>query len=128
MKRYQNALIATLVTLCAGFAVAQPASGPGNGPGAAVGTGPAASAPGMGMRQGAGRGMGRAGAGITPGWSLMTPQERTEHRDHMRAMKDYDECKTYQAQHHEQMVARAKERGVTPPVMPRRDGCAALKR
>jgi hypothetical protein len=57
----------------------------------------------------------------------MTPQERNEHRDRMRAMKTYEECKTYQAQHHEQMAARAKERGGAALAQPRRDACSGLK-
>lgn len=58
----------------------------------------------------------------------MNPQERTEHRDRMRAMKSYDECKVYQDQHHEQMAARAKERGGKALPQPRRDPCAGLKK
>jgi hypothetical protein len=58
----------------------------------------------------------------------MTEQERNEHRQRMGSMKTYDECKTYLAQHHEQMAARAKERGAKVPVQPRRDACAGLNR
>ncbi len=103
--------------------------------GTAAGPGPGASAPGMGMGMGKGMGpgsqrgpMGRWGSDNTPGWSMMTPQERTEHQTRMRSMTNYDECKAYQAQHHEQMVARAKERGAKPLAAPRRDPCAGLKR
>lgn len=98
--------------------------------GAAPGPGPGASAPGMGMGMGPGGGrgpMGRWGSDNTPGWT-MTPQERTEHQTRMRSMTSYDECKSYQAQHHEQMAARAKERGAKPLAAPRRDPCASLKR
>jgi hypothetical protein len=77
---------------------------------------------------GGGRGMARAGSDVTPGWKLMSPQERNEHRDRMRSMTTYDECKTYQAQHHEQMAARAKERGGMVMAQPRRDACAGLKK
>lgn len=98
-------------------------------PGAASGPGPGASTPRMGMGPGGGRGpMGRWGSDNTPGWSMMTPQERTEHQTRMRSMTSYDECKSYQAQHHEQMIARAKERGAKPLPAPRRDPCAGLKR
>lgn len=48
-----------------------------------------------------------------PGWVLMTPAERIAHRDRMLALKTLDECRTYMAQHHEQMLARATEKGVT---------------
>ena len=117
--------LATFIVLAAclsfGSAFAQP--------GAASGPGPGASAPRMGMGPGGGRGpMGRWGSDNTPGWTMMTPQERTEHQTRMRSMTNYDECKTYQAQHHEQMAARAKERGAKPLAAPRRDPCASLKR
>jgi hypothetical protein len=64
----------------------------------------------------------------TPGWALMTPAERNEHRNHMRSMNSHDECQAYVAQHHEQMAARAKENGVSVPARPRRDACAGMKR
>jgi hypothetical protein len=128
MKRYQTALLASLVALAAGTAAAQPDSG--RGPGA--GPGPGASAPGGGMGPrmgpGMGRGAGRWGSDFTPGWAMMTPEERNEHRDRMRNMKSYEECKAYQSQHHEQMAARAKERGGSPMPGPRRDACAGMKR
>jgi hypothetical protein len=143
MKNLRMILLAAVVGLGAGGAMAQPGSGkgPGTGPGP-MGAGPAARAPAMGagmgpgMRHGNGAGMGphgghgaaRPGANNAPGWRLMNPQERTEHRDRMRAMKSYDECKTYQDQHHEQMAARAKERGGKALPQPRRDPCAGLKK
>lgn len=80
------------------------------------------------MGPGGGRGAGRWGSDVTPGWAMMTPQERDEHRDRMRNMKTYDECKAYQAQHHEQMAARMKERGRQSMPAPRRDACAGMKR
>lgn len=115
--------VAALISALAGAALAQGGGGPG--PGAGPGFG-AASAPGRGPgMMGPG---GRWGADVTPGWAMMTQQERNEHREKMRAMKTYDECKAYQQQHHEQMAARAKERGATQPAQPRRDPCLGLKR
>jgi len=93
-----------------------------------MGAGPVASAPGMGMGPRGGRGAGRWGSDYTPGWSLMNQQERNEHRDRMRSMKTYEECKAYQDQHHEQMAARAKERGVKVLAQPRHDACSSLKK
>ena len=58
----------------------------------------------------------------------MNQQERSEHRERMRSMKTYEECKAYQEQHHEQMAARAKERGGKALSQPRRDGCSGFKR
>ena len=61
-----------------------------------------------------------------PGWSLMTPAERSEHQNKMWAAKTYDECKTVQAEHHKVMEARAKAKGVTLPA-PRNDACEQMK-
>ncbi len=99
-----------------------------------MGAGPGASAPGVGMGMGmgkgpgAGRGSARWGSDFTPGWGLMTPDERKDHQAHMRAMTTYDECKTYRDQHHEQMAARAKEHGGKALAQPRRDACSGLKK
>jgi hypothetical protein len=46
----------------------------------------------------------------------------------MRSMKTYEECKSYQDQHHEQMAAKAKERGGKALAQPRRDACGGLKK
>jgi len=51
-----------------------------------------------------------ANKGNTLGWSLMTPAERTEHQTKMRNFKTYNECKTYQEEHHKQMETRAKDK------------------
>ncbi len=120
-------LIGCLVA-AVGAAMAQPASAPGKGPGPGPGAGPAASVPGMGGGPGMGRGrMGMAGPDYSPGWSLMTPDERSQHQTKMRSMTNYDECKAYMAQQHDQMAARAKAQGTQMPAQPRRDGCAGLK-
>ncbi len=63
----------------------------------------------------------------TQGWSLMTPQERTEHQSKMQSFKTYDECTAYQATHHNAMVTRAKEQGVTTPTMTSGSGCDNMK-
>lgn len=107
MKSLRMVVVASLVGLAAGAVVAQP---------------------GGGMGPGGGRGAARWGSDFTPGWALMTPQERTEHRDRMRAMKTYEECKAYQEQHHALMAARAKERGQATLPQPRRDACVGLKK
>lgn len=129
MKSVRMFVLTSLVGLSAGVALAQPAGGrgPGAGPGP-MGAGPTASTPGMGMGPGGGHGTARWGSDYTPGWALMTQQERNEHRERMRSMKTYEECKTYQEQHHEQMAARAKERGGKALAQPRRDACGGLKK
>ena len=103
--------------LAAAAVPAQPASGPGPQPGASSPRGGAGST-----------GGGRWGSDYTPGWSLMSPGEQQEHQARMRSMTNLEDCKAYMEKHHEQMVARAKEKGQTMPAQPRRDACAGLKR
>jgi len=82
--------------------------------------------PGM---QGGPHGAGRWGSDFTPGWAMMSPKEREEHRARMQGAKTYDGCKAMQQQHHEAMAARARERSASAPLaQPRRDACAGLKR
>jgi hypothetical protein len=47
------------------------------------------------------------------GYQLMTERERTEFRERRRAADTEQERDRIQAEHHAQMQARAKERGVT---------------
>jgi hypothetical protein len=127
MRTLQTLVIASVLGLSAGIAGAQAGAGKGPGGGAGpVGTQPGASVPAMGAGQGAGRGAAQWGADFTSGWALMSQSERNDQRDRMRSMKTYEECHAYQNQHHEQMTARAKERGDALPSQPRRDACAGL--
>lgn len=123
MKASTKTLWVALIALWTGLAAAQ------GGP-AAQASGPGASAPRMGMGPGGGmmRGGPRWGADYTPGWAMMTPKERDEHREQMRAAKTPEECAALRDKHHEQMVARAKERGINMPAQPRRDACQGFKR
>lgn len=100
-------------------APAAPASAPAAGMGPGMGGG-------MGPGGGRGPGAGRWGQGVTPGWALMTPAERTAHQTKMRSMTTRADCRAYVEQHHAEMAARATERGVAVPAMPRRDPCAGL--
>ncbi|OIP18803.1 MAG: hypothetical protein AUK53_00800 [Betaproteobacteria bacterium CG2_30_59_46] len=52
------------------------------------------------------------------GSQLMTQEERVAYRARMRGAKTPEEREKIRAEHHEQMRARAKERGVTLPDMP----------
>lgn len=52
------------------------------------------------------------------GSQLMTRQERLEYRNKMRAAKTAEEREQVRKEHHENMKARAKERGVTLPDQP----------
>jgi|SRR6266581_6054114 len=90
------------------------AQGPGSGPGAGPG------GPGKGPDFG-------FGPSNTSGWSMMSSQERTEHRDKLLNMKTYAECKAYLDEHRKTMEARAKEKGIGMPAGPRADMCERMK-
>jgi len=68
----------------------------------------------------------RANEGNTPGWALMTPEERVEHQARVRGFTGYDACRVYQIDHHRLMVERAEERGLPPP-RGGHDFCARLR-
>ena len=59
------------------------------------------------------------------GSQLMTQQERIEYRSKMRAAKTAEERKQIRNEHHEQMKARAKERGMALPDAPPASGMGA---
>lgn len=52
------------------------------------------------------------------GSQMMTREERDEYRRRMRAAKTQEERARIRDEHHDQMVARAKERGITLPAEP----------
>ena len=108
---------AALFLVFASSAQAQPAAGMGVGPGNS----------GSGMGPGNGRGQGYSfDSNNTRGWSLMTAEERSAHRDKMLSAKTYDECKTIQEEQHKAMIERAKQQGKTLPT-PRQNGCDRMK-
>ena len=102
------------------LAIAAQAQTPGPG-----GMGPGGMGPG-GMGPGKGQGF-AFGPSNTSGWSMMSAEERTAHRDSMLAAKTVDECKALREQHHASMLARAKEKGVTMPSSPRENMCERMK-
>lgn len=102
--KYRHLIVAALL----GSAVAAPVwsqGGPGGGPGG---------------------GRFALGANNTPGWSLMSAEERAAHQQKMWSFGSYDECKAYQAEHHAQMVSRAQEQGKTLPAL-RANACDRMK-
>jgi hypothetical protein len=122
MKLRHIALLAVLGASLASTAFAQQGMGPGSGMGPVPGMGQ-----GAGMGPGGGKGMQfNANKDNTWGYQLMSPEERTVHRDKMRATKSYDECKALQEAHHKAMEVRAKEQGKTLPA-PRNNGCDRMK-
>jgi len=56
------------------------------------------------------------------GSQLMTQQERNEYRNRIHSAKTAQEQEQIRAEHHEQMQARAKERGMTLPDYPPASG------
>ena len=116
MKTSKLTMIALLAALLAAPAFAQP--GPGMG-------GMGGMGPGMGG-MGPGKGRMAFNQGNTPGWSLMTAEERTAHQQKMWSFKTFDECKAYQGEHHTAMTAKAKEQGKTLPT-PRANACDRMK-
>ena len=116
MKTSKLTMIALLAALLAAPAFAQPGSGMG---------GMGGMGPGMGG-MGPGKGRMAFNQGNTPGWSLMTAEDRTAHQQKMWSFKTFDECKAYQAEHHTAMTAKAKEQGKTLPA-PRANACDRMK-
>jgi len=122
MKKIALTLGFAAATIATSLAFAGPGGGPGYGPGCADGTAATCQGgkgPGMGMHGGQGRGQ---GAGL----DLMTPEERAAHRTQMQSLKSVDECKAYLTAHHEAMVKRAQEKGVTLPE-PRGNACERMQ-
>lgn len=52
------------------------------------------------------------------GSQMMTTQERQAYRERMRTAKTVEERERIRQEHHEQMVVRARERGITLPDQP----------
>jgi len=125
MKLAMVAMTALFGAALSASVLAQP--GPGMGPGGGMGPGMGPGGGGMGPGMGGGRGMRfDFNKSNTPGWSLMTPEERAAHRDKMLAAKTPEECKAVQEEHHKQMEARAKEKGQTLRG-PRQNACDRMK-
>src|SRR5262245_21678233 len=68
----------------------------------------------------------RVGADQTPGWNMMTTQERQQFQRDMQSAKTPDQCRQMMDKHRQLMADRAKERGTTPPSEPKRDMCAGM--
>ena len=130
-------LVALFVAALAAPVMAQQWQGMGGGAG--QGPGVQNSAPGQGTGPGMGQRGGRGGKANkggrqgmrfnqnnTPGWTLMSQQEQTDHRIKMRATKTFDECTALQGEHRAVMESRAKEKGVQLQA-PRKNVCEVWK-
>jgi hypothetical protein len=69
----------------------------------------------------------RSGGNYTPGWAMMSPQERDEHRKRMAEARTPEQCGAARDDHRRLMEERAKERGMASLPVPRRDACAGFK-
>lgn len=136
MRNLQR-LLASAVVLAAASSFAAsstPASAsapPGPGMGMRMGPGMGPSSGGMGPASGPAmrRGMhGRWNDRSSPGWSMMSAQERQEHQARLSSFKSYDECKAYLDQHHQDMMARAASQNRPMPAHPPYDACSRLKK
>lgn len=72
------------------------------------------------------RGPWRASEANTRGWQLMTPEERIGHQTAIRGFKTLEQCRAYQAEHHQLMEERARQRDMALPGGGR-DICGHLK-
>ena len=52
------------------------------------------------------------------GHQIMTEEERQEHRETMRGLETPEERQRYREEHHQRMLERAREKGVTLPEEP----------
>lgn len=81
------------------------------------------------LAQGQGKGPG-GGYGFnqdnTSGWSLMTEEERSEHRKKMHSVKTYDECVAVRGEHIKLMAERAAARNQTLRG-PKMDACEQMR-
>jgi len=129
MKTTTSLKIITLATVLGAALTTSVWAQTGPGPGPAPGVVPLmqGAGPGAGMGPGA-HGMRnmRFDRANTPGWTLMTAQERTANQNRMREVMTYEECKMVQAEQHQMMQARAKEKGVTLTA-PRQNACDNMK-
>jgi hypothetical protein len=135
MKTTTLTLTTLAAALAATLAFAAPGGGYGPGPGAVQGADcpqqqPCGMGygPGGGGGPGLGYGMGRGGRGAGAYGSLMTEEERAEHRQKMHSFTTVGECKAYFDEHRAQMSARAKDRGIEPGPGPRVNPCDRMER
>ncbi|HJV51306.1 MAG TPA: hypothetical protein VJ652_07605 [Noviherbaspirillum sp.] len=120
----QRIVAATMLALLSGIAYSQGTTPPGRDQAASAPAQQPQFGPGGGPR---GRMMMRFSDANTPGWSMMTPEERSAHREKMAGVKTVEECRAYHDEHRKLMEARAKERGTA--LRPRRgDPCGTMQR
>jgi hypothetical protein len=66
------------------------------------------------------------GKRFTPGWDMMTKEERKALTAKLRKVTTYNDCKAAVDEAAQKAAERAKAKGMAEPAKPKRDGCAAL--
>ena len=66
----------------------------------------------------------RVGRDFTPGWAMMSPQERDDFHQRLRAATTRAECRKLMDEHRKMMDDRARDRRMTMH-RPRHDPCSA---
>jgi hypothetical protein len=66
----------------------------------------------------------RLGPDVTPGWSLMTQQERQQLQQDLQATQSREDCRAVMDRHTSRMTDRASARGISTAGGPRRDVCS----
>jgi hypothetical protein len=66
----------------------------------------------------------RLGPDATPGWHLMTQQERQQLQQELQATQSREDCRAVMDRHTSRMTDRASARGITTPGSSRRDVCS----
>jgi len=65
----------------------------------------------------------KVGSDYTPGWDMMTPQERDAYRQRMFAAPTPDECRRMRDEQTRLAAQRARNRGIKDVPNPRYDAC-----
>ncbi|MBL0944060.1 MAG: hypothetical protein IBJ04_07025 [Hydrogenophaga sp.] len=119
--KIRSIAVALWIASALGTGVAQGTrSTPGEGNYPAPASGGAAAAPGSDNAPAARPW--RSGPRYTPGWSMMSEQERAQHRAQMHAARSPEECERILREHRRLMEQRAAERG-KPMGHPPRAAC-----
>lgn len=123
MKQLVIAVTAALFSLSV-HAAGRPSDQPTGQPDSATAS---SNADQPGPRMGRHHRMWRSGARHNPGWDMLTPEERKQHMQKMRSLKNVDECKAYIDEHHKLIESRAKEKNQPMPHM-KGDPCQRMEK
>lgn len=115
MKRFVAAIV------CVGFASIGIAQAPATGAAQEQGK---TQEKGHGMHHGMGM---KFSSGNTPGWSMMSKEERKAHHDKMMSAQSMGECTALHDDHRKMMEQRAKDKNTTLP-QPKHNPCEMMQK